>query len=353
MTEAEQSTRRAEAGGGGPLRIGVQMDAPLGLRLAGDSTFALAAEAARRGHALLHWAPQDLSLCGFAPRALAAPLLATEGPDRLASGQAQETELASLDAVLMRQDPPFNAAYLSAAWLLSYLPAATPVFNDPQTVISAPEKLLQGLLARRAPPTLISWREDEIRTFARAAGAEEDGAGLVAKPLFSHGGRGVERLAPGLKALSALLARWATEWEGPPLFQPYLPEVARLGDRRVLVVAGKAVAAIRRLPKAGEFRANLGQGGRAEAAQPAAHEREAAAELGETLGREAILLAGLDFIGERLIEVNVTSPTGLREAEALTGAKVAALFWDEAERIVARRRAGSGAGGGKGGGGLR
>ena len=163
----------------------------------------------------------------------------------------------------------------------------------------------------------------------------------------------MERLAPGLEALPALLARWATEWEGPPLFQPYLPEVARLGDRRVLVVAGKAVAAIRRLPKAGEFRANLGQGGRAEAAQPTDHERAAAAELGETLGREAILLAGLDFIGERLIEVNVTSPTGLREAEALTGAKVAALFWDEAERIIARRRRGDGAGGGKGGGGLR
>lgn len=325
------------------MRIAFQMDAPESLDLAGDSSFALALEAARRGFALHWYGVESLTLEDWRLSAFVRPLRVKGGGDGDGAGAAMESgdgrreRLDTMDMILVRQNPPFNMNYLHATWLLEYLPPATLVLNDPRALRDAPEKLLRGEAAEHTPPTLISSDLELIEAFARR---QPDG--VVLKPLYGYGGYGVVRVtaeeAARGGALAAHLARLRESWEGPPLAQAYLPAVSR-EERRVFLIGGAAVGVIGRVPAAGEFRANLRLGARGEAAELRAHEVRVAGLVAEALGAERVLFAGLDFIGDYLTEVNVTSPTGLTQLRTLSGVDGASLFWDAALALRARRTA--------------
>lgn len=320
---------------GAPLRVSFQMDSPESLNLAGDTTFAMALEAQRRGHELFWHDARSLSLVAWQAHAQVFPLRAQAEPEALESGNGERRSLSAFDVVLMRQDPPFDLGYITATYMLERVAESTLVLNDPRAVRDAPEKLLREAFVRHMPPTLISADEQEIRAFAHTVAH-----GIVLKPLYGHAGHGVVRLGADDPNLVSLLGSWSRAWAGPPVVQAFLPEIAE-GDRRVVVIDGRGVGAINRRPAEGGWLGNLRLGARAEAAEMTAHEHAVVAEIGPLLAESGILLAGLDFIGDRLTEVNITSPTGFRSLEALSGVPASALFWDAVEARVAARKAGA------------
>ena len=314
------------------MRIAFQMDPPESLELASDTSFALALAAAARGYELFWYEPRSLALVDWVVHAQLHGLRAESAPERMVSTAARTVPLAEMDIVLMRQNPPFDMDYLHATWLLEYLPPPTLVVHDPRAVRDAPEKLLRGALSSYTPPTLISSNIEAIEKFAAA-----QAHGVVLKPLYGYGGHGIKHVAHG-ENVAPHLAQWSAHWQGAPLVQAYLPQVLH-EDRRVFVINGRAVGAIGRIPAQGEFRANLRTGARAEKAEPSALEEEVAQLVGEVLGADKIIFAGLDFIGSYLTEINLTSPTGLRSLLSVCGIDGAALFWDAVESLHARRRA--------------
>ena len=330
------------------------MDAPEDLALTGDTTFAMAREAVLRGWGLYAYTPKDLSLDeDWQPRAIVRELHAEsdESGERFyRSGGAALVALRDFDVVLVRQDPPYDMEYLTATWFLERLKTKTEaragtskrtlVVNDPTALRDAPEKLWAGALKQYVPRTIASDNREQIKAFAKTCGA-----GVVVKPLYGNGGRGVVRIEHTSddskldSSLDSLLNSWREDWEGPPQVQEYLPAVQE-GDKRVLLIGGEIAGVMNRVPKAGEFRANLNMGARAELAELSAREEEIAHKVAEILTPRGILVAGLDIIGGFLTEVNLTSPTGFRffEKAASTGqaggVACSALFWDAVEKAV-------------------
>jgi glutathione synthase len=297
-----------------------------------DSTFALALEAQARGHALFHYLPDALTLHDGRLYARARPLevMRRQG-NHHRFGSFEELDLAGVDVVLMRQDPPFDMAYITATHLLELLPENGPlVVNDPVAVRNAPEKLFVLRFKGLMPPTLLTRDRDAIREFWRE---HED---IILKPLFGNGGAGIVHLRPGDDNLSSLLEMYAQMYREPVMVQRYIPEV-RQGDKRIVLIDGEPAGGVLRVPAEGEARANLHVGGRGVKTELTARELEICAAIGPTLKEQGLIFVGIDVIGDYITEINVTSPTGIQEIGRLNNDNLAAKIWDAVEARLAAR----------------
>jgi len=296
----------------------------------GDSTFALALEAQARGHGLFHYLTEDLALRDGRVTARARPLqVRREAGNHFSFGAPETLDLAGLDVVLMRQDPPFDMAYITATHILEHIHPQTLVVNDPVSVRNAPEKLFITHFEGVMPPTLITSSHEEINAF-RAEHKD-----IIVKPLYGNGGAGVFHIRPDDENLNSLLEMFDDLYREPIIIQRYLPEV-RLGDKRIILVDGEAVGAINRVPAEGEARSNMHVGGRAEKIGLTPRERDICAAIGPSLRKQGLIFVGIDVIGDYLTEINVTSPTGIQEIDRFDGVNLSALIWDA---IEARRGA--------------
>jgi glutathione synthase len=316
------------------LAVAIQMDPIDTINIDADSTFSLALEAQVRGHALFHYLPDALTLRDGRLHARGRPLeVFRRQGDYHRFGAFEELDLAGVDVVLMRQDPPFDMAYITATHLLELLPEDGPlVVNDPAAVRNAPEKLFVLRFKELMPPTLLTRDRDEIRAFWKEHGD------IIVKPLFGNGGAGVFRLRPGDENLTALLEMYESIQREPVMVQRYLPEIRR-GDKRIILVEGEAVGGVMRVPAEGEARANLHVGGRPVKTELTPREHEICAAIGPTLRAQGLVFVGIDVIGDWMTEINVTSPTGIQEIARLDGVEIAPKIWDAIETRLADRAA--------------
>ena len=315
------------------LAVAIQMDPIDDIDIEADSTFVLALEAQRRGHGLFHYLPQDLSFRDGRVYARARPLkVQREAGRHAALGAAQLIDLATLDVVLMRQDPPFDMAYITATHLLEHVHPNTLVVNDPVHVRNAPEKLFITHFGSLMPPTLISSDRNEILHFR----AEQ--RDIIVKPLFGNGGAGVFHIAPEDENLNALLEMFTELYREPIIVQRYLPEV-RGGDKRIILIDGKAAGAINRVPPPGEARANMHAGAKPEQAKLNGRDQEICDAIGPVLKDRGLIFVGIDIIGDYMTEINVTSPTGLQEINRFDGVTLEVDIWNAIETRFAARHA--------------
>lgn len=312
------------------LRIAVQMD-PLGpVNIEADTTFMMCLEAQARGHRLWWHQPQHLALEDGQLFVRARPL--TVRPvkgDHFELGEPETLKVEdAFDVVLMRQDPPFDMAYVTATYLLETVHPRVLVVNDPAEVRNAPEKLFATHFPELQPPTIVSGDPDILADFHRRHGD------VVLKPLHGAAGAGVMRLKPGDGNLAALVETFAAINRDPLVMQAFLPSVSE-GDKRIILVDGEVAGAINRVPPKGQTRSNLRVGGTAEPVELTARDREICEVLGPELRRRGLIFVGIDVIGGHLTEINVTSPTGAQQLKRFGGADAAALMWDV---IEAKRR---------------
>jgi len=312
------------------LTVAIQMDPIEKIDIAGDSTFALALEAQARGHTLLYYGPRELTFRDGTVSAVARPLKvrATKG-DHFSLGDAERLDLSRTDVVLMRQDPPFDMAYITATHVLERIHPKTLVVNDPAHVRNAPEKLFVTEFKDLMPPTLITSDRTEIASF-RAEHKD-----IILKPLYGNGGAGVFRVKADDENMGALLEMFTQFYREPVIVQRYVPEV-RQGDKRIILVDGEFAGAINRVPAAGEARSNMHVGGRPEATTLTAREKAICTALSPELKRRGLIFTGIDVIGNYLTEINVTSPTGIQEVRRFGGADIAAMIWNAIEKKRAR-----------------
>ena len=307
------------------LAVAIQMDPIDRIDINADSTFVLALEAQARGYRLWHYLPQQLSLESGRVTAVARPLTVrrVQG-DHFTLGPAETIDLASLDVVLMRQDPPFDMAYITATHLLEHVHPKTLVVNDPAHVRNAPEKLFVTHFPELMPPTLITADR------ARVAAFRAEHGDIILKPLFGNGGAGVFHIGPEDENLNALLELFTQMYREPLIVQRYLPEV-RQGDKRIILIDGEPAGAVLRVPQAGEARANLHAGAKPVKTTLTPREREICAAIGPTLRERGLIFVGIDVIGDYMTEINVTSPTGLQEIDRFNGVSLEAQIWDAIE----------------------
>ncbi|MEE8516409.1 MAG: glutathione synthase [Alphaproteobacteria bacterium] len=307
------------------LAVAFQMDPVENIDIDADSSFALALEAQRRRHALYHYLPQDLSLRDGRVIARARELVVRRRKGRhFTLGAPEIIDLASLDIVMMRQDPPFDMAYITATHLLEHVHPQTLVVNDPVHVRNAPEKLFVTHFAGLMPPTLITADRAQILDFRAQHGD------IILKPLFGNGGAGVFHVTAGDENMNALLEMFTELYREPIIAQRYLPEV-RDGDKRIILIDGEAKGAINRVPAKGESRANLHVGARAEKATLEPRDLEICDAIGPTLKELGLIFVGIDVIGGYLTEINVTSPTGIQEIDRFDKVSLSSDIWDAIE----------------------
>ena len=310
------------------LKVAVQMDPVEGINIETDSSFMMMMEAQSRGHRLWVYTPDRLSLEEGRVRARARPatLRAVKG-DHVTLGEPVLLDLADdVDVVLMRQDPPFDMAYITATHFLDKVHPKVLVVNNPTEVRNAPEKLFVTDFPGVQPPTLITSDHEAIYDFRERHGD------MVLKPLHGGGGSGVVRLKADDPNLDALLELHALIGRDQVIAQKFIPAVSK-GDKRVLLVDGEPVGAINRIPAEGQVRSNLARGGRAAAVELTARDLELCAIIGPELKRRGLLFVGIDVIGDYLTEINVTSPTGAQQLKRFGGADAAAVLFDRIEAI--------------------
>ncbi len=312
------------------LAVAIQMDPIEKVNIDADSSFALGLEAQRRGHSLFHYGPRDLFLREGRVFATARPMqLRREQGNHYSLGRPEVLDLAGLDIILMRQDPPFDMAYITATHLLEHVHPQTLVVNDPVHVRNAPEKLYVTHFHELMPPTLIASDPAQIRAF-RAEHKD-----IIVKPLFGNGGAGVFHITPDDENLNALLELFTQLYREPVIVQRYLPEV-RQGDKRIILVDGEPAGAINRVPPAGEARSNMHAGGQPKPAKLTHRERDICKAIGPALKDKGLIFVGIDVIGDYMTEINVTSPTGIQEIDRFDGVRLEERIWDAIEA----RRAG-------------
>ncbi len=312
------------------LAVAIQMDPIEKVNIDADSSFALGLVAQRRGHSLFHYGPRDLFLREGRVFATARPMqLRREQGNHYSLGRPEVLDLAALDIILMRQDPPFDMAYITATHLLEHVHPQTLVVNDPVHVRNAPEKLYVTHFHELMPPTLIASDPAQIRAF-RAEHKD-----IIVKPLFGNGGAGVFHITPDDENLNALLELFTQLYREPVIVQRYLPEV-RQGDKRIILIDGEPAGAINRVPPAGEARSNMHAGGQPKPAKLTHRERDICKAIGPALKDKGLIFVGIDVIGDYMTEINVTSPTGIQEIDRFDGVRLEERIWDAIEA----RRAG-------------
>ncbi len=308
------------------LKVAVQMDPIARINVRGDSTFALLLEAQKRGHSISYYTPDKLSMRGKDVVAPVQPLTVRDRDgDHFTLGDAKRTHLESFDVVLLRQDPPFDLAYITTTHLLERIHPKTLVVNNPASVRDAPEKLFVMNFPELMPPTLISRDLDEINSFRAEHGA------VVMKPLHGHGGAAVFRVMPQDMNFGSLFDMFSVTFREPWVIQRFLPEVKH-GDKRIILVDGEFAGAVNRVPAADDLRSNMVRGGAAQATDLTPREREICERVGPALRERGLLFVGIDVIDGNLTEINVTSPTGIRAIAKLGGPDVAAMIWDAIEK---------------------
>ncbi|MFL2844765.1 MAG: glutathione synthase [Candidatus Puniceispirillaceae bacterium] len=308
------------------LSFAIQMDPIAGIDVISDSTFALGLEAQSRGHTLWYYTPENLSLNEGIVTAHGQSLhLFDKIGAHFKAGETETRSLDEFDVVLMRQDPPFNMAYITTTHILERLPARTMVVNNPAEVRNAPEKLLVTHYPDLLPATLITRNINAIHAF-RAKHND-----IILKPLFGNGGAGVFRIQPFDQNLNSLLEMFFSSNYEPIMVQEYLPEI-RQGDKRVILINGYAVGAVNRIPVEGEVRSNFHVGGTPAETILTPRDKEICLAIGPELKRRGLLFVGIDIIGGYLTEINVTSPTGVREIQRLSNIDVASLTIDAIEQ---------------------
>jgi glutathione synthase len=307
------------------LAVAIQMDPLETINIDGDSSFVLALEAQRRGHGLYHYLPRDLTWRHGRVMARARPFqLRREKGNHVSFGDAEVLDLAAMDVILMRQDPPFNLAYISTTHLLDRVHPGTLVVNDPTAVRNSPEKLFVTQFAELMPPTLVTYDPLEIKAF------RQEHKDVIVKPIYGNGGAGVFRITEGDTNLNSLLELFGTYLNEPLMVQRYVPEI-RQGDKRIILVDGKPRGAVNRVPAADETRANLHVGGRAEKAPLTRRDHEICEAIGPALQQNGLIFVGIDVIGDYLTEINVTSPTGLQEIDRFDNVSLEGEIWDVIE----------------------
>ncbi len=307
------------------LKIAVQMDHINSIRIAGDTSFALCLAAAERGHELYHYTPDRLSMRdGVVSAALESLQVRDIEGDHFTLGEAVHTDLSEMDVILLRQDPPFDMNYITTTHLLERIHPKTLVVNDPAWVRNSPEKIFVTEFPDLMPETLITKDIQEVLKFRKQYGD------IIIKPLYGNGGAGVFHLTSDDRNLTSLLEMFEQMYREPFIVQRYLKEV-RSGDKRIILIDGEPVGAINRVPAASDARSNMHVGGRAEATELTAREQEICARIGPSLKERGFILVGIDVIGDYMTEINVTSPTGIREIKRFGGADIAEIFWDAVE----------------------
>ncbi len=308
------------------LRVAVQMDPIERINIAGDSTFALMLEAQARGHELFVYTPERLSQIGRDVFATGRPVDVRDVPgDHFTAGEEMRISLADeTDVVLLRQDPPFDMAYVTTTHMLERVHPATLVVNDPASVRNAPEKIFVLDFPDLMPPTLVSRDKAEISAFRAEHGD------IVVKPLYGNGGAAVFRITADDLNYGSLIDFFSTSFREPWMVQKFLPKVSE-GDKRILLVDGKFAGAVNRVPAPGDLRSNMVRGGAAQTTQITEREQEICERLGPELSRRGLIFVGIDVIDGWLTEINVTSPTGIRAIKRLGGPDVAVTTWDAIE----------------------
>lgn len=308
------------------LKIAVQMDPIQKINIKGDSTFALLLEAQKRGHALSYYTPDRMAQAnGELFAAVETLTVRDQAGDHFTLGEPTRTALNTFDVVLLRQDPPFDMAYITTTHMLERIHPKTLVVNDPAHVRNAPEKILATEFPDLMPPTLITRDLAEIKAFR----AEHQD--IVMKPLYGHGGGGVFRITRDDLNFGSLYDMFAVTFREPWVVQKFLPAV-RQGDKRILLVDGEFAGAVNRVPAADDLRSNMVRGGSPAKTDLTAREREIVDRLGPALRARGLIFVGIDVIGDWLTEINVTSPTGIRAVKNLGGPDAAALVWDVIEK---------------------
>ena len=313
------------------LKVAVQMDPLEAIKIEGDTTFLMMLTAQARGHSLFVYTPDRLSLeeGRVLARGRSVSVNDVKG-DHARFGDWELRDLSEFDVVLLRQDPPFDMAYITSTHFLDVVHPGTLVVNNPAEVRNAPEKLFVTGFPGVQPPTLITSDVEAIYDFRARHGD------IVLKPLYGGGGSGVARLLADDPNLDAMLDLHRMIGREPVIAQKFIPAVSK-GDKRILLVDGHPVGAINRVPDAGQIRSNLAVGGRAEAVELTDRDRELCEIIGPELKRRGLMFVGIDVIGDYLTEINVTSPTGARALERFTGVNATAILWDaiEAARTTA------------------
>jgi glutathione synthase len=314
------------------LAVAVQMDPIQSINIDADSTFVLMLEAQQRGHGLWYYTPKTLSLHGGRVIAKAQRIrdIRRKPGDHVELEPMQTLDLSMMDVVLLRQDPPFDMAYITTTHLLERIHPRTLVVNDPMHVRNAPEKLFVTHFQELMPPTLITVDRDEIVAFRKQY------KDIVVKPVYGNGGSGVFHVKPDDENLSAILEVFTQFYREPIIVQRYIPEI-RKGDKRIILVDGKAAGAVSRMPQEGEARANFHAGGRAQKTELTQRERMICEAIGPALAERGLVFVGIDVIGDYLTEINVTSPTGIQEINRLSGTKIEADIWDAIETRRGRK----------------
>ena len=312
-----------------PLKVAIQMDPIERVNIETDTTFLMALNAQERGHELWVYRPEHLALEDgrLSARARTLEVRSVEG-DHHTAGEPQRLDLADVDVVLMRQDPPFDLHYITATHLLEHVHPDTLVINNPVEVRNAPEKLFVTRFPGLQPPTLISRDPEAIRDFRSRY------PDMILKPLYGGAGSGVARLKPNDTNLDAWLELHFALNREPVICQAFLPDVEK-GDKRILIVDGEPVGAINRVPPEGQTRSNLAVGGRAEPVELNARDREICATIGPELRARGLIFVGIDVIGGYCTEINVTSPTGAQQLKRFAGIDATAAMWDRIEALRA------------------
>ncbi|MGB0906231.1 MAG: glutathione synthase [Maricaulaceae bacterium] len=307
-------------------KIAFQMDPMEGVDIDADTTFALAEVAAARGMQLWEYGPQHLSYNEGRVEAFARPMkVRREYGNHVEFGERTLINLATdIDVVWMRQDPPFDMAYITAAHILERLKGDTLVVNDPEWVRSCPEKILPLDYPHLMPETLITRERRALDAF-RAKHKD-----IILKPLFGNGGAGVFLVKDGDSNYSSLLEMFMESSREPVIAQAFLKDVSK-GDKRILIINGTAVGAINRIPQKGETRSNMHVGGQAVPTELTESDMVICDAIGPMLKERGQILVGIDVIGDKMTEINITSPTGVQELKRFSGIDAAALSWDAIE----------------------
>ena len=311
------------------LKIAVQMDPIQRINIKGDSTFALLLEAQKRGHALSYHTPDRLALLDGKVFATVEALSVRDVVgDHFTLTDPRRVELTEFDVVLLRQDPPFDLAYITSTHLLERIQKHTLVINDPASVRNAPEKVFVTEFPELMPPTLVSRDLAEIKAFRAKHGD------IVMKPLYGHGGGAVFRITPEALNFGSLYDMFANTFREQWVVQKFLPAIKQ-GDKRIILVDGDYAGAVNRIPASDDLRSNMVRGGAPAATELTKREAEICKRLSPALRERGLLFVGIDVIDGYLTEINVTSPTGIRAVKNFGGADIAALIWD---KIEAQRR---------------
>ena len=314
------------------LRVAVQMDPIENINIGGDTTFLLMVAAQRRGHTLWVYQPEHLSYEDGKPfaRARKVTLREVKG-DHATIGEYEKLDLADdLDVILMRQDPPFDIAYITATYFLETVHPKTLVVNNPTSVRDAPEKLLATRFPGLQPPTLISSDPVALHDFFARHGD------CILKPLHGAAGNGIIKLKAGDRNLDALIELFGSMSREPVILQKFIPAVSA-GDKRIILIDGEIVGGINRVPEAGAVRSNLRVGGTAEPLVLTKRDREICEALKPVLKEKGLMFVGIDVIGDYLTEINVTSPTGAVQLKTFDGVDAGEILWDRINETLQNR----------------